>query len=209
MYDTAVESFNKAALLDDTQIAVWTGLADAYVGAAGQKTGADASALYDKGFDAYRKAIALKGDDPAFYNNFALALARDKKMDEARTNLDKAIQLDPTGAGKYYYNMGALLVNSGQNDAAGEDFKKCLAADPTYADCDYQWGVTLAAQAGVDAKTGKITPAPGTIEALQKYLDLKPDGPHAAEAKDLITQLGGTLSTTFVNPNAAANKKKK
>ena len=34
------------------------------------------------------------------------------------TNLDKAAQLDPPGAGKYFYNMGALLVNSAQNEAA-------------------------------------------------------------------------------------------
>ncbi len=197
MYDAAIENFTKASTLDETQVAVWSGLADAYIGAAGQKTGADASALYDKGFDAYRKAIAIKADDPAYYNNFALALARDKKLDEAKTNLAKAIQLDPPGA-KYYYNMGALLVNDGQNEIAGEEFKKCIDADPNYADCDYQYGVTLAAKATTDA-SGKVVPAPGTIEALQKYLDLKPDGAHAGEAKELIAALGGTVNTTFSN----------
>jgi tetratricopeptide (TPR) repeat protein len=207
MYDAAIESFNKAAMLDDTQVAVWSGLADAYIGAAGEKTGADASALYDKGFDAYRKAIALKPDDPAYYNNFALALAKDKKLDEAKTNLDKAIQLDPPGAGKYYYNMGALLVNGSQSEAAGEEFKKAIDADPKYADAQYQYGLYLTSKATTD-KAGKIVPAPGTIEALQKYLELKPDGSFAASAKELIAGLGGTVSTTFVNPNAPAKKKK-
>lgn len=211
MYDAAIEAFNKAAKLDDSQVAVWTGLADAYIGSAGQKTGADASALYDKGFDAYRKAIALKPDDPAYYNNFALALAKDKKMDEAKMNLAKAIQLDPPGAGKYYYNMGALLVNGSQSEAAGEEFKKAIDADPTYADAHYQYGLYLTSKATTD-KSGKIIPAPGTIEALQKYLDLKPDGPFAASAKELIAGLGGTVNTTFHNPNAApaaSGKKKK
>jgi tetratricopeptide (TPR) repeat protein len=207
MYEAAIESFNKAAMLDDTQVAVWSGLADAYVGAAGEKTGADASALYDKGFDAYRKALALKPDDPAYYNNFALALAKDKKLDEAKANLDKAIQLDPPGAGKYYYNMGALLVNGSQSEAAGEEFKKAIDADPKYADAQYQYGLYLTSKATTD-KTGKIVPAPGTIEALQKYLELKPDGSFAASAKELIAGLGGTVSTTFVNPNAPAKKKK-
>ena len=208
MYDAAIEGFGKASMLDETQVAVWSGLADAYIGAAGQKTGADASALYDKGFDAFRKAIALKPDDPAYYNNFALALAKDKKMDEAKANLAKAIQLDAPGAGKYYYNMGALLVNGSQSEAAGEEFKKAIDADPTYADAHYQYGLYLTSKATTD-KDGKIIPAPGTIDELQKYLQLKPDGSFASSAKELIAGLGGTVNTTFQNPNAPAGKKNK
>jgi tetratricopeptide (TPR) repeat protein len=207
MYDEAIEAFNKAAVLDPTQVAIWSGLADAYVAAAALKP-AEASGLYDKGFDAYRKAIELKPDDAAYYNNFALALAKDKKIDEAKTNLDKAAQLDPPGAGKYFYNMGALLVNSAQNEAAGDEFKKAIAADPTYADAHYQYGLYLTSKATADA-SGKIIAAPGTIESLQKYLELKPDGPFAQSAKELIAGLGGTVSTTYQNPNAPANNKKK
>ena len=110
-------------------------------------------------------------------------------MDEAKINLDKAAQLDPPGAGKYYYNMGALLVNGSQNEAAGEEFKKAIDADPKYADAQYQYGVYLASKATTDT-SGKIIAAPGTIEALQKYLDLKPDGPFAASAKELIARTG-------------------
>lgn len=206
MYDAAIEHLNKAAMLDDKQVAIWSSLAEAYAGLAGTKNGADASAAYDKCFEAYRKAIELKPDDPGYYNNYALDLAKDNKMDEAKVNLDKAIKLDSANSAKYYYNMGALLVNHGQNDAAGDDFKRCIDADPKYADCDYQYGVTLTAKATTDA-TGKITPAPGTIEALQKYLDLQPNGAHAQEAKELIAQLGGSVSTTFSTPNSKSKKK--
>jgi tetratricopeptide (TPR) repeat protein len=206
MYDQAIDLFNKAAMIDDKQVAIWSGLADAYLGSAAMKPPADAAPIYDKAFDAFRKAIELKPDDAAYYNNFALALAKDKKIEEAKTNLDKAAQLDPPGAGKYFYNMGALLVNSGQNEAAGEEFKKAIAADPNYADAQYQYGVYLASKATADA-SGKIVAAPGTLDALQKYLDLKPDGPFAGSAKDLIAQLGGKVNTTFTNPNAAKKKK--
>jgi len=208
MYDAAIEPLVKASMLDDKQVAVWSSLADAYIGAAGTKSGADASALYDKGFDAYKKAIELKPDDAAYYNNYALALAKDKKIDEAKQNLDKAAQLDPPGAGKYFYNLGALLVNSAQNDAAGEEFKKAIDADPNYADAQYQYGVYLTSKASTDP-SGKIVPAPGTIDALQKYLQLKPDGPFAGSAKELIAQLGASVSTTFQAPGATNNKKKK
>jgi tetratricopeptide (TPR) repeat protein len=204
-YDQAIENFNKAVAIDDKQVVIWSGMADAYVEAAQQKP-AEAEALYQKGFDAYKKAIELKPDDAAYYNNYALALAKDKKLEEAKTNLDKAAQLDPAGAGKYFYNMGALLVNSNQNDAAGEQFKKAIAADPNYADAQYQYGVYLTSKATADA-SGKIVAPPGTMDALQKYLELKPDGPFAAQAKELITQLGGTVSTTFQNPNAPKKKK--
>ena len=206
-YDQAIDSYSKAAAIDDKQVAIWSGLADAYVGAAQQKP-ADAAGLYDKAFDAYQKAIALKPDDAGYYNNYALALAKDKKLDDAKTNLDKAAQLDPAGAGKYFYNMGALLVNSGQNDAAGDEFKKAIAADPNYADAQYQYGVYLASKATTDA-SGKIAVPPGTVEALQKYIELKPDGPMAGSAKDLITQLGGSVNTKFQNPSAPQPKKKK
>lgn len=206
-YDQAIESLAKASTIDPKQVAVWSSLADAYVGSAAAKSGPDAEALYQKGFDAYKQAIDLKPMDAAYYNNFALALAKDKKLDEAKANLDKAAELDPAGAGKYFYNMGALLMNSGQNDAACQDFKKAIDGDPNYADAQYQYGVCLAGKATADA-SGKIVAPPGTLEALQKYLDLKPDGPMAQSAKDLISQLGGTVNTTFTNPNAPKGKKK-
>lgn len=206
-YDQAIESLNKAAEMDPNQVAVWSALAEAYEGKA-VATPADAATLWPKCFDAYQKTIALKPDDASYYNNYALALAKDKKMDDAKVNLEKAAQLDPSGAGKYYYNMGALLVNSGQNDAAIEQFKKAITADPNYADAEYQYGVAMAGKSTTDA-SGKIVAPPGTMEALQKYLELKPDGANAQSAKELIAQLGGSVATTYQNPNAKSSKKKK
>jgi tetratricopeptide (TPR) repeat protein len=205
-WDQAIDSLSKASEMDPKQGAVWTTLAEAYVGKA-QATPPEAAANYDKAFDAFKKAIEIN-PDAGLYNNYALALAKDKKLDDAKANLAKAAELDPPGAGKYYYNLGALLVNSGQNDAAAESFKKATEADPDYADAQYQYGVTMAAKATTDP-SGKVIPPPGTIEALQKYLELKPDGPSAESAKEMIAALGGKVSTTFQNPNAPAPKKKK
>jgi tetratricopeptide (TPR) repeat protein len=104
--------------------------------------------------------------------------------------------------------MGALLINTGQNDQAVEEFKKAIAADPNYADAQYQYGVALAGKATTDA-SGKINAPAGSVEALQKYLELKPDGPYAQSAKELIAQLGGSVSTTYQNPNAPKSSPKK
>ena len=215
MWDEAIDNLTKASMIDDKQIAIWSALADAYVGSAGTKTASEAAGQYEKGFDAFKKAIELSAtlsptEQAAYYNNYALALAKGKKLDDAKTNLDKAAQLDPPGAGKYFYNMGALLVNSNQNEAAGDEFRKAIAADPNYADAYYQMGLYLTSKATTDAK-GNIVAAPGTIENLQKYLQLKPDGNFAPSAKELIASLGGTVSTSFSNPSAkpSNNTKKK
>jgi tetratricopeptide (TPR) repeat protein len=203
-WDAAIESLSKASEMDPKQGAVWTQLADAYVGKA-QATPPDASANYEKAFDAYKKAIEINPTDAGLYNNYALSLAKDKKIDDAKVNLAKAAELDPPGAGKYYYNLGALLVNSGQNDAALDEFKKAIDADPEYADAQYQFGVTMAAKATTDAK-GNIVAPPGAVEALQKYLDLKPDGPNAQSAKEMIAALGATVNTNYSNPNSPKGK---
>jgi hypothetical protein len=43
--------------------------------------------------------------------------------------------------------------------------------------------------------SGKMVPAPGTLEAFQKDLALAPTGPNASAAKDALTALGGTVPT--------------
>jgi tetratricopeptide (TPR) repeat protein len=206
-WDQAVASFSKASELDPKQHVVWAQLAEAETNLAGDKKGAEGDAEMKKGLEAYSKAIELKADDAGYHNNYALALARAKQYPEAQAELTKAATLDPPNAGRYYYNLGALLVNAGQNDPAGEAFKKAIDLDPNYADAQYQYGVTLLAKASI-AADGKVTPVPGTAEAFQKYLTLKPDGPFADSAKSMLATLGQTVDTTYKNPAAAKKGKK-
>ena len=206
-YDQAVANFSKASELDPKQHVVWAQLAEAEMNFAETKKGADADAEMQKGLDAYSKAIEIKADDAGYHNNFALALAKAKKYPEAQAELTKAASLDPPNAGRYYYNLGALLVNAGQNDPAGEAFKKAIDLDPNYADAQYQYGVTLLAKASIGAD-GKITPVAGTAEAFQKYLALKPDGPFADSAKSMLASLGATVDTSYKNPTAPKKGKK-
>jgi len=131
-----------------------------------------------------------------------------KKIPDAQAELGKAAQIDPPNAGRYFYNLGAVLVNTGQNEAAGEAFKKAIDTDPNYADAQYQYGMYLLGKAQVSADE-KITPAPGTKEALQKYLELKPTGPFADSAKGALTSIEGSVTTTYENPAAQGKKGKK
>jgi tetratricopeptide (TPR) repeat protein len=207
-WDAAIEAFNKANEMDPKQNVIWAQLAEAYVQSSATKTGADQQAAMTKGLEAFAKALELKPDDAAYHNNYALALAKDKKFPEAQAELAKAAQLDPPNAGKYFYNLGALLVNTGQNEPAGQAFKKAIELDPNYADAQYQYGMYLLGKAQVTPE-GKVIPADGTKEALEKYLQLKPTGPFADSAKGALTTIESTLTTKYENPAAKDAKKGK
>jgi len=208
-YDTAITNFEKAAEVDPAQTVIWAQLGEAHIKLAEGKTGPDFDAQVQKAIESYNKAVELKPDDPATHNNFALALGKAKKYPEMQAELKKAAELDPPNGGKYYYNLGAMLVNAGQGEAAGEAFKKAIELTPTYADAYYQYGVTLVGQAKIDTATGKVTPVPGTVEAFQKYLELAPTGQWAQASKDMLTSLGTTLETNFTDPNAKKTPPKK
>jgi Tfp pilus assembly protein PilF len=207
-YDAAAAALTKATEMDPKQIAVWSNLADAYVNAAGKKTGGDFDATMAKGFEAYQKAIELNPTDGGLHNNYALALSKAKKFPEMQAELEKAAQIDPTKAGQYYYNLGASLVNSGQNEPAGQAFKKAIELDPNHADSYYQYGVFLVGKASF-AADGKVIPVPGTVDAFQKYLQLAPTGQFAEQAKAMLTSMDAKLDTSYKNPTAPATKKKK
>ena len=206
-YQAAAESFEKGAALDPNQHVIWANLADADVALAGTKSGDEQQAALTKAQEAFQKAIALKPDDPAYHNNYALALAKSKKFDEAQAELTKAAQLDPANAGKYYYNLGAVLVNTGQSAAAEEAFKKAIQANPDYADAQFQYATALSAKLTTD-KDGKVIAPEGLQAALEKYLQLQPTGQFAEAAKSMLQMIGATIQTNYSNPNAKKPAKK-
>jgi tetratricopeptide (TPR) repeat protein len=207
-YDAAIQAFEKGSVMDPNQNVIWANLADAYIASATSKTGDDQMASMTKGLDAYQKAIALKPDDAAYHNNYALALAKAKKFDDAQTELTKAAQLDPSSAGKYYYNLGAVLVNTGQMDPATAAFKKATEADPNYADAQFQYATALSAKLTTTPE-GKVIAPPGMKEALDKYLELQPTGQFAEAAKGMLQVITTTVETNYNNPNAPKKGVKK
>ena len=125
-----------------------------------------------------------------------------------RRELTKAAQLDPTNAGKYYYNLGAVLVNTGQTDAATGAFKKAIDTDPNYADAQFQYATALSAKLTTGAD-GKVIAPPGMKEGLEKYLELQPTGQFAEAAKGMLQMIGATIQTDYSNPNAKKGPTKK
>jgi tetratricopeptide (TPR) repeat protein len=221
-FDTAITTLSEATQADPTRDLLWARLADAYLSSASKQTDTtektkrfgEAVTNYQKAIELKKKAMetASKPDDPkilgAYYNNLGQAEARTGQVDDSIKSYDLAAQTNPSGAAQYYYNQGAVLTNNGKVDAANAAFDKSIAADPTKADAYYQKGVNLINKATTDPKTGKVVPAPGTEEALNKYLELQPTGPFADGAKSMLQYIGSSIETSYGSKKKAATTKK-
>jgi tetratricopeptide (TPR) repeat protein len=211
-FDTAIATLTDATKVSPNVDLVWARLGGAYLASAPKQTDADEKAKrFGEAADSYQKAIdvrqkqtvpakqtpeqaTVQAEDLAgYYNNLAHAEAKSGKLDEAVKSYNQAAQINPSGAYLYYYNQGAILYNAGKPDEAIEAYDKSIAADPTKPDAYYQKGVVLISKA-VNDKNGKVTPAPGTLEALNKYLEMAPNGQFVNEAKGLIQYIGGTAT---------------
>ncbi len=220
-FETAITTLNQATQTDPTRDLLWARLGDAYLSSAPKQTDSaekakrygEAVADYTKAIDLKQKTMAAgaKPDDPkilaAYYNNLGQAEARTGQLEESVKSYDLAAQQNPSGAAQYYYNQGAVLTNSGKVDEANAAFDKAIAADPTKADAYYQKGVNLINKATTDPKTGKVIPAPGTAEALNKYLELQPTGQFAEGAKSMLQYIGSSIETTYGSKKKAPTKK--
>ena len=204
-YEAAADAFQKGVEMDPNQNVIWANMAEAYVGVADSKTGADKDAALSKASDAYSKAIALKPDNAGYHNNDGRVLARMKKFDEAQAEFTKAATLDPPNAARYYYTLGAEYVNSGQSAPAEVAFKKAIDVNPEYADAQYQYAVALSAKLTTD-KDGKVVAPPGKKDALEKYLQLDPMGQFADAAKGMLQAIGETIQTDYSKKGAPKKK---
>ncbi len=221
-FETAVNTLNEATQMDPTRDLLWARLGDAHLSSAPKQTdSAEKAKRYGDAVTDYQKAIDLKKqnmatsqkpDDPkvlaAYYNNLGQAEAKTGQLEESVKAYDQAAQLNPPGAAQYYYNQGAVLTNSGKVDEANAAFDKAIAADPTKADAYYQKGVNLINKATTDPKTGKVIPAPGTAEALNKYLELQPTGQFADGAKGMLQYIGSSIETSYGTKKKATTTKK-
>lgn len=210
-YDTAIAAMNDANQIDPSRDLIWFKLGDYYrLSAVKQTDPAEKQKRLDSAVQAYQKAVDLKKAAPpgkdaaqdaktmaAYYNNLADAYAKDRKIDDAVKTYELSAAADPTNAAGVYFNIGAVYTNAGRVDDANTAFDKCIAADPTRAEAYYQKGVNLMGKATLQGN--KTIPAPGTVEAFQKYLELAPAGPNAQNAKDLLASLGSPVETSFGN----------
>ena len=125
-----------------------------------------------------------------------------KKNPEAIAAYTKAAEISPTPA-VAYFNLCATQYNTGNTEGALAACDKAIAADPTKADAYFIKGSLMMGAGKMDAQ-GKYIPPDGTAEALNKYLELAPDGAHAKDVKDMLQAIGAKIETSY-----GTQKKKK
>ena len=145
---------------------------------------------YPEAIEAYQKALAINPNSGAYHNGLADAYAKSGQTDKAVAEYNAAAQAEPANAATYYFNEGAIFTNTGKVDDAIAAFDKTIQTDPNRAEAYYYKGINLMSKA-TTGKDGKFVAPAGTEEAFQKYLELKPDGPLAQPAKDMLAILGG------------------
>jgi tetratricopeptide (TPR) repeat protein len=160
---------------------LWAKLGDAY----------DTAGRNDDAVQAYQQAIAAKPDVAGYYNNLGNVLARSGKIDEAKTAYEKSASLDPPNAAGAWRNFGISLYNANRLGDAVEPFQKSLSLDPGSAQTWYLLGASLVYKMTTKRVGDKdeVILAPGTVEAYQKAVDLDPNGPWGAQAKEGLVQL--------------------
>ena len=110
-----------------------------------------------------------------------------KRTSEAIEAYNQSAEL-ASNKGLAYFNVCAVLYNIGNTHDSASACRKCVQADPTRANAWFVLGSDLFADLPVTAQ-GKVGPSPETQEALEKYLALAPDGPHAADTKAMLDML--------------------
>lgn len=159
---------------------------------------------YDDAITSFKKAIELgtnaKKPQPevigASYNDLAKAQAKGGKVDDAVASYEAATKIDPPHTELYAMNETVTLTQANKPDLAAAAADRVIAANPKRADAYYLKAQALVQKATVD-KSGKIVLPPGCEEAYQKYLEIAPTGPHAAEVKEVLASAGETVHSSY------------
>ncbi len=167
---TALALFEKAVQVDPELAPGWAAAARLYL----------AKEQYQQAVDAAEKALAA---DPGMvdiqrvrYEGYR-QLGQDEK---AKQVFDEISAADPEGLAQTLYEQGRELFNDGHTDQARDAFEQAVQAKPDHARAHYMLGLCYA-NLGNNAKAK---------EHLQKFLQLAPEDPEAATAKQMLDYMG-------------------
>jgi tetratricopeptide (TPR) repeat protein len=160
---------------------------------------------YDKAEESYKKALdvdaAGKKPNPMVEGSANSGLgeiyARAGKVPEANAAYDAAAKVNPAGAANYYKNEAVIFFQTNNGDAQVAAAEEAIKADPTQPLPYYLKGAGLIQKATVDPKTQKPVAPAGCLDAYQKYLELAPDGPYAADVKAILVGFDQKINSTY------------
>lgn len=157
----AIAKFEEAVTIKPDLMAGWSALAKANTRAK----------QHQKAIDAAKKVLDVDEEDTDMWQ--VLYAAYTALGDKANAAI--AEKKLPANASALF-NQGARLVNEGKADEAAAAFKQAVTIDPKFARAWYELGI-------VYVGLGKNADA---REALNKYLELEPNGKDAGTAKEML-----------------------
>ena len=163
--------------------------------------------------EALKKAIAIDGDLAEAHNYLGLIYLQKSQFKEARRELKKSVAIDPYNTDAYN-NLGIVYREEGKFDKSIEVFEKALQdrayraperihlnlgytylarGDAPAAVPHFEKAVTLNAKyllgyLGLGKAYQKAGRADLAQKTLRKVVDLGPDSPEAAEARQILSQ---------------------
>lgn len=179
-YEAAIASLSRASTLGPTQTAVWANLSEALMGLAKTRSGREQRVLFERADEASRMAIALSPTDAGILNNHAMVLAKLGRLSEAKSELEKTATLDVQNSSRYYFNLGAILYNGEQDDAAVEALQKVPAGSAHAKDA-----------ASLVARIRSENPFDKSLSYLQTAAFRQVIGKYLAAAKTRFVELRG------------------
>ena len=215
--DAAFTAMSQATAAKPDESVLWVELGNSQLGQAdglaanlkkeGKSSMSDATVVqkYNDAVASFKKAIELNAaskkpsTDISYAANVQMgqAEARLGNVKDSIDAFDRAATILPNNAGAAYYNEAAIFYNNGKMDDAAAAADKAIASDPTKAEAYYIKGQAVIGKSTVDPKTQKIVPPPGCLEAYEKYLELTPNGPHAADVKQIIAAFDEKIVSNY------------
>jgi tetratricopeptide (TPR) repeat protein len=122
---------------------------------------------FEKAIDEYVRAQLTNADRPEAHLNIGLLYAQIERLDEAESEYQTAIKLQPSFV-PAYVNLADLYRIKGMDDEGERMLRKALKVSPQNAEVYHALGLLLVRKKQM----------PEAIDALGKSAKLKPDDPH-------------------------------
>jgi tetratricopeptide (TPR) repeat protein len=168
--DGALEAFQKAAELDPELAPAYAALARVHFD----------REEYPQVIETAEKALNIDPDLTDLQKLRYEAYRRTGQEEKAKEVFAEMAQDDPEGLAQTLYEQGQRAFTAGNTAQAKTALEQALQANPNHARAHYYLGLCF-------VNTGEKAQAK---EHLEKFIELAPDDPEAATAKDMIQYLG-------------------
>jgi len=132
----------------------------------------------DEAIARFEKVREMKPDMVQVYLALGECYFGKGESEKALSFFDRALELQPNSA-EVYYNMGLIHYKNNQTEKAIQSFSVSQSLDPKFAATYYQLGLAYIKQGDMEK----------AVANLEKYLELQPDAPQAAQVRAIIDQI--------------------